>query len=353
MTMEDEFNGVTARVIMNADDYGVSKFLNEAILEGIRKGVVNSVSVMVTHQYLNKFEEDIIELLSAINFAEANYSHKVGIGLHLSLNSGMPISEPSLIKRLLDKDNIYFKDFKNINIGKEYCEQAYKEMESQYNLLSNAIGEDREVDHIDHHLGFVSFFSVLWKTYVQFSKDYSLAIRSPQGYMGEGDTYYNDGRVSGVKEEALRTLRARTGFGRFRRRRNRYTIRSIIQFGSKRNKVTGWRYKYAVAEGAKVPVSYNDNYYKQATVVKAMNFLESFDDMECKEFMLHLGHDENMTSADINAIPHGFRKDSFAKRHRELNGLLNPKVRNFILGNSTLPVRCKQYRVKLTNYSEL
>ena len=98
---------------------------------------------------------------------------------------------------------------------------------------------------------------------------------------------------------------------------------------------------------------YNDNYYKQATVVKALNFLESFDDMECKEFMLHLGYDENMTSADIDAIPHGFRKDSFAERHRELNSLLNNEVRNFLLGNSIRTVRGKEYRVKLTNYSEL
>ena len=353
--MEDEFDGITARVIMNADDYGVSPFLNKAILEGIRKGVVNSISVMVTHQYLNKFEQDIEKLLLAIDYAESNYNHKVGIGLHLSLNSGKPISEPALIRRLLDAHNIYFKDFKNINIGKEYCAQAYLEMVAQYDILSNAIGVDRAIDHIDHHLGFVSFFSVLWKTYVQFSKDYSIAIRSPKGYMGETGVYYNDGRVSGVKEEALRTLRARTGFGRIRRRRNIYTIKSIIKFGLKKEQVNKWMYNYAVEEGAKIPLSFNDNYYKQATVHKAINFLESFDDMECKEFMLHLGFNKEMTQADIDAIPHGFRKDSFEKRYRELDGLLDEekKVRDFILGNLTRTVEGKQYRVKLTNYSEL
>ena len=348
--MEENFDGITARVIMNADDYGVSKFLNEAILEGIRKGVVNSVSVMVTHQYLNCFESDLKELLLAIEYAESNYAHKVGIGLHLSLNSGIPISEPSTIRRLLDADDIYFKDFKNINIGKNYCKQAYIEMEAQFNFLSNAIGENREVDHIDHHLGFVSFFSILWKTYVQFSKDYSLAIRSPQGYMGEGHVYYNDGRFSGVTEEGLR---ANNGLFRLRRIRNRYTRRSILEFGAKRNIVTGWRYDYAIKEGARLPTRYNDNFYKQATVKKALNFLESFEDMECKEFMLHLGYDEGMTQEEISNIPHGFRKDSFYKRHRELNSILNDEVMNFILGNSLRTVKGKKYRVKLTNYSEI
>jgi chitin disaccharide deacetylase len=63
------------RLIVNADDFGRSKAINDGIIEGHQKGIVTSASLMTDRDAFDH----------AVQLAKAN--PKLGIGLHLDLDS--------------------------------------------------------------------------------------------------------------------------------------------------------------------------------------------------------------------------------------------------------------------------
>ncbi|MGH7990593.1 MAG: ChbG/HpnK family deacetylase, partial [Limisphaerales bacterium] len=64
------------RLIVNADDFGSSSSVNEAVIRAHRDGILTTASLMVNE---NGFDE-------AVKFAKEN--PKLGVGLHLTLLQG-------------------------------------------------------------------------------------------------------------------------------------------------------------------------------------------------------------------------------------------------------------------------
>lgn len=68
------------KLILNADDYGLSPLFNKGILELARQGIVSSVSVMIKKDFVNP--------------ADFKNLDKVSVGLHLTLKKdGSPLPE--------------------------------------------------------------------------------------------------------------------------------------------------------------------------------------------------------------------------------------------------------------------
>lgn len=67
------------KLIINADDFGLSKSITDGIIEGIQGGYITSTSIMANMEYAGY----------AIDCAiKNNISH---IGLHVTLTAGKPI----------------------------------------------------------------------------------------------------------------------------------------------------------------------------------------------------------------------------------------------------------------------
>jgi hopanoid biosynthesis associated protein HpnK len=80
------------RVIINADDFGLSPGVNRGILAAFRHGILTSTTMLVN---LPSYD-DAVEL--------ARQNPDLPIGIHLSLLWGPPVSAPSTVPSLVERD---------------------------------------------------------------------------------------------------------------------------------------------------------------------------------------------------------------------------------------------------------
>ena len=81
------------RLIINADDFGLSKSISDGIVEGIKKGYITSTTVMANMPYAEY----------AINQAIENNINC--IGLHINLTVGKPIIKND---NLTDNNGVFY-----------------------------------------------------------------------------------------------------------------------------------------------------------------------------------------------------------------------------------------------------
>jgi chitin disaccharide deacetylase len=83
------------KLIVNADDFGLTVGVNQAILDAHRDGIVTSTTLMANGAALG-------QAVIASQRAPA-----LGVGVHLNLSEGVPISPPSDISTLVDDSGRY------------------------------------------------------------------------------------------------------------------------------------------------------------------------------------------------------------------------------------------------------
>src|SRR5579872_821082 len=131
----------TRRLIVNADDFGRSHSVNEAVLRAHREGILTTTSLMVN-------EDSAAE---AVEMARVNPS--LGVGLHLALTCGTSALAPSEIPGLVN-DRHQFSD-NPVAVGFRYF--ANRKLRPQ---LRDEIGAQFErfhatgltLDHVNGHL---------------------------------------------------------------------------------------------------------------------------------------------------------------------------------------------------------
>ncbi|WP_263365951.1 ChbG/HpnK family deacetylase [Edaphobacter bradus] len=132
---------MSCRLIINADDFGLTSGINRAIEQLHRAGVLTSTTLMATGP---AFDE-------AVAIARANPS--LGVGCHVVLTDGVPVSLPETIPTLLGPDGRTFRpsliDFVQALLrGKVREEEIEREALAQIQKLQRA-GID--VTHVDTH----------------------------------------------------------------------------------------------------------------------------------------------------------------------------------------------------------
>src|SRR5690349_18481794 len=112
------------RLIVNADDFGLSRSVNEAVIRAHREGVLTSASLMVNEP---GYQE-------AVELARAN--PRLGVGLHLTLLFGHAALSPEKIPGLVNAKG----EFTNSPVGagfryffrRELREQLRAEIRAQF-----------------------------------------------------------------------------------------------------------------------------------------------------------------------------------------------------------------------------
>lgn len=145
------------KIIINADDFGMTRSINKAIIELMNKGTVTSTTVMVNMPYA----EEAKNLLTIQN---------ISIGLHFNLTEGKPISAPKLVQSLVDtKGNFHSK--KELESRAKHnlinLEEVLLELNNQYNRLLQLIGNN--ITHFDSHQG-LNRIPVVFKALLEFGK---------------------------------------------------------------------------------------------------------------------------------------------------------------------------------------
>ena len=122
-------------LIINADDFGISKGVNYGIYDAHRYGIVTSTSLMIT----------MPEVEHAIGLSKTAPNLK--IGLHLNITFGKPLTE---CKSILKENGNFYKPNELPNQDDFDEAEIYQEFLEQYNLFIEKIG--KKLIHLDIHL---------------------------------------------------------------------------------------------------------------------------------------------------------------------------------------------------------
>jgi predicted glycoside hydrolase/deacetylase ChbG (UPF0249 family) len=131
-------NRTMKKLIINADDFGISRSANTAILNCFKHGVLDSTTLMVNMPHANE----------AIKLA---HKHKIPVGLHFNLTTGRPVSAQKDVPTLINQEGTFYtrrefikkyllKQIKLSDIIVEFKAQILKFRDSSLNL-----------EHIDSH----------------------------------------------------------------------------------------------------------------------------------------------------------------------------------------------------------
>lgn len=145
------------RIIFNADDFGLSKGVNEGILNCYQSGAITSTSLMTN----TLFFEDAVALI---------HQHQLpNIGLHVNLTEFKSVL--STHKTIINSEGAFLRtiaDSKAIDI-----DEVYAEIEAQY---QKALQAGVTITHLDsHHHVHMSY--ALRKPFIAFAKKHQLPLR--------------------------------------------------------------------------------------------------------------------------------------------------------------------------------
>jgi len=128
------------RVIINADDFGLSPGVNRGILEAFRHGILSSTTMLVN---LAHFDD-------AVGLAADNPDLPVGV--HLSLLWGPPVSDPATVPTLIERDGCFPRSLlvlaRRYALGRLCVDQVRMELRAQ---MARFRGAGLTPTHVDTH----------------------------------------------------------------------------------------------------------------------------------------------------------------------------------------------------------
>ena len=125
------------KMIMRADDLGISEGVNYGIRKAVREGVITSVGLMTNMPYAQQGYEFIKD-------------EDLAIGLHCCISTGSPLSDPKLIPSLVSGHQFIKSQVINQRTKDTVCvEEAILEIEAQYQRFLEIVG--RKPDYIEAH----------------------------------------------------------------------------------------------------------------------------------------------------------------------------------------------------------
>ena len=155
------------KLIITADDYGMSIAVNRAIDAGIEAGLITSTNVMPNMPY---FAEAI--KLKAYN--------NISIGIHFTLSCGSPVSKAEDVPTLVSSTGEFYKysDFRNrYRKGLISDADILTELSAQYDKYVSLLGSpDYWNTHQNVHVDFR-----IYRLFVDFARDHNInKMRSHQ-----------------------------------------------------------------------------------------------------------------------------------------------------------------------------
>ncbi len=128
------------RLIVNADDFGLSDEVNEAVILAYRRGILTSCSLMSSGKAFD----------SAVRLARENPG--LAVGIHVTSVDGKCVLRPREISHLVDGHGNFLGSPATLSLKYFFCKRARKELlkevEAQFEKF---LGSGIECSHIDSH----------------------------------------------------------------------------------------------------------------------------------------------------------------------------------------------------------
>ena len=158
---------MSIRLIVNADDYGHTAGVSAGIREAHLHGLISSTSVMMNRPAAPR------ALMDA-----ARSCPKLGIGVHLVLTSGRPLSDPADIPSLVTPEGFFRREEPFIaHLPDLDPAQVWTEWNAQVEQFIRITGH--APDHLDSHHHSSYFTPALFGGMLQLASKLGCAIRRP------------------------------------------------------------------------------------------------------------------------------------------------------------------------------
>ena len=152
-------------LIINADDLGLSNGVNQGIEQAHQNGLVTSATLLTN---MPGFSTGV----------EVAYNNPdLGIGIHLNIIRGEPLSPTESVLPLLDTSGKFFSNIYQIGrlaANPEFQKAAEQEYRQQIEKVLDACLKPDHLDFEKHH----GIWKPLYKIGCQLADEYGLAIRS-------------------------------------------------------------------------------------------------------------------------------------------------------------------------------
>lgn len=106
------------KIIITADDLGLSEGINRGIITAYRRGLISCVSLMANGMAFD----------SAVRMIKGS---GLDIGAHLTFLEEKPVSDPAKISNIVGDDGYFFKDMARLIYKIFRCRSALKEIETE------------------------------------------------------------------------------------------------------------------------------------------------------------------------------------------------------------------------------
>ena len=158
------------RLIVNADDFGLTESVNQGIIKGFEEGVITSTTLMASAPAFD----------SAVDLAKSH--PKLGLGVHLTLTQLHPVSAAESIASLLGSDGVFYTlpaFARRISTGRLSSQELKTELTAQ---LEKVCDTGLRPDHLDCHQH-VHIFPDVFHCLVDLAKTFHIpAVRTTQAW---------------------------------------------------------------------------------------------------------------------------------------------------------------------------
>ncbi len=160
-------NTTPPRLIINADDLGMSKGVVDSILTLASRGVVTSTTLMATGAAFDYAIEKLTNQKDMRNFS---------VGIHLDATSGTPRLSPTDTPSLVGPNGRFLPRNEPGSTRSIHPNELYLEFKAQ---IERVLAAGIQPSHLDNHYSWVYFDSRLFEVVARLASQYSLPIRFP------------------------------------------------------------------------------------------------------------------------------------------------------------------------------
>ena len=131
---------MSKKLVITADDFGISNEANEAILKSFKDGSLTATCIMATGQ---AFEHAIQDILPQCP--------EIGLGVHLNIIEGKTLQNPNKNSLLYNSNSQYNNGFVQL-LAKSTNKKFLNEVEADFRLQIEKVLDRTKVDHLNSHV---------------------------------------------------------------------------------------------------------------------------------------------------------------------------------------------------------
>ncbi len=178
---------MTRRLIVNADDLGLTPGVNQGILEAHQRGILTSTTAMVNMPAA----EMGLQLLQ-------REAPQVGIGLHINLTTGPSVLPAQQVPSLVQADGTFYYNSDNPleRASQMQPGEIEAEIRAQFERFIHLAG--RKPDHLDAHHHAAYHIPAAFETLLDLARAHDLPIRRAFSWLT--DSSFDEPRYDTLRE---------------------------------------------------------------------------------------------------------------------------------------------------------